>query len=195
MCGAQLYYSPAFLRKSSDNLFAALRVLASVYRASRSMFPFSDAESTKGALVYLDQLSARGPADSLYSDNSAEARWILVQNGDFEAVVQHHSLIVDGQICVPPARYGVLNLNASLLLTLPGPAVSTFTGMSRTAASPLATITHDSHRGPSAAGWTCRRPDESADEPLPSRGGGVRAVSFVAKLRRQNARTRIQSTE
>ena len=113
---AQLYYSPAFLRKSSGNLFAALRVLASVYRAARSMFPLSDAGVAKGTLVYLDQLNAAGSAESLCSATCIEGSWLLVQKGDCEAVVQHHSFIVDGHVSMPPAQHYVLNINTSLLL-------------------------------------------------------------------------------
>ena len=76
------------------------------------MFPLIDVGVTRGALVYLDKLNAGGSADSLCSDTCVEARWILVQNGDFESVVQRHSLIVDGQICAPTAQHCVLSINA-----------------------------------------------------------------------------------
>ena len=112
----QVYYSPAFLRLSNDNLFAALRVLACVYRAARSLFPLSDADS-KGTIVYIDRLNAAGPADSLCSAIGVGQLWLLVRTGDREAVVQRYSLLEHIVFEPPKEAYRVLHITTSLLST------------------------------------------------------------------------------
>ena len=113
----QVYYSPAFLRLSNDNLFAALRVLACVYRAARSLFPLSDADSKDTIVVYIDRLNAAGPADSLCSALGGGQLWLLVRTGDREAVAQRYSLL-EHTVFVPPTEaYRVLHITTSLLLT------------------------------------------------------------------------------
>ena len=111
----QVYYSPAFLRKSSGHLLAALRVLASVYRAARSLFPVSDTQGSSGTIVYVDQLNAAGPADDLCSSLGHGQMWLLVQQSDREAVVQRYSLF-DHNLLEPPAKaHRVLRISLSLL--------------------------------------------------------------------------------
>ena len=111
----QVYYSPAFLRKSSGHLLAALRVLASVYRAARSLFPVSNSEGSSGTIVYIDQLNAAGPADDLCSACGDGQMWLLVRQSDREAVVQRYSLF-DHNFFEPPAKAcHVLRITSSLL--------------------------------------------------------------------------------
>ena len=112
----QVYYSPAFLRKSSGHLFAALRVLALVYRAARSLFPACSTMGSSGTIVYIDQLNASGPADSLCSNINVGQLWLLVQTGDREAVVQRYILFDHKALAQPPAEpHCVLHINPSLL--------------------------------------------------------------------------------
>ena len=99
---AQVYYSPAFLRKSRGNLLAGLRVLASVYRAARSLFPLSDAKSSDVTIVHINELNAAGPADSLCSATRGDQLWLLVKTGDREAVVQHYIIFDDTGLKQPP---------------------------------------------------------------------------------------------
>ena len=111
----QVYYSPAFLKTSSGHLLAALRVLASVYRAARSLFPVSDTKGSSGTIVYVDQLNAEGPADDLCSALGDGKMWFLVQQSDREAVVQRYSLF-DHDGLEPPAKaHRVLRISSSLL--------------------------------------------------------------------------------
>ena len=115
-----MYYSPAFLRKSSGNLLAALRVLAAVYRAARSLFPLSDTKESSGTIVYIDQLNTAGPADSLCSAAVAGQLWLMVQTGDQEAVVQRSLSVFDhnvlNNILKSPAKaFCVLNISPLLL--------------------------------------------------------------------------------
>ena len=113
---SQVYYSPAFLRKSSGHLLAALRVLASVYRAARSLFPLSESESSKGVIVYVDKLNAAGPADSLCSAASVgQLLWLLVKTGDCEAVVQRYSIFDHIGLKPPAEAHSVVNINPLLL--------------------------------------------------------------------------------
>ena len=110
-----MYYSPAFLRQSSGHLLSALRVLASVYRAARSLFPLSDIEGSSGTIVYIDQLNAAGPADDICSATGDGQMWLLVQQSDREAVVQRYSFF-DHNVFEQPAKpYRVLHINSSLL--------------------------------------------------------------------------------
>ena len=114
----QVYYSPAFLRLSNDNLFAALRVLACVYRAARSLFPLCDADSKDtNVCVFIDKLNAAGPADSLCSAIGVGQLWLLVRTGDCEAVVQRYSLLEHSVFEPPTEAYRVLHITTSLLST------------------------------------------------------------------------------
>ena len=97
-------------------MLAALRVLASVYRAARSLFPVSDSESSSGIIVYIDQLNAAGPASDLCSACGDGQMWLLVRQSNREAVVQRYSLF-DHNLFEPPAKaYHVLRISSSLLL-------------------------------------------------------------------------------
>ena len=109
-----MYYSPAFLRKSSGHLLAALRILASVYRAARTLFPLSDTEGSSGTIVYIDQLNAAGTADSLCSGASIGQLWLLVKTGRHEAVAQRHSILNYKGLTPPPTQ-------AHCVLPLGGP--------------------------------------------------------------------------
>ena len=112
----QVYYSPAFLRNSSGHLLAALRVLAAVYRAARSLFPLSDTEGSGGKIVYIDQLNAAGPADTLCSAAGACQLWLMVQTGDREAVVRRYSNVPDHNVLEPPTEtHRVLHISPLLL--------------------------------------------------------------------------------
>ena len=115
----QVYYSPAFLRKSSGHLLAALRVLVSVYRAARSLFPVSDSEGSSGIIVYIDQLNAAGPANGLCSACGDGQIWLLVQQSDREAVVQRYSLFdhnLFDPLLEPHAKaYRALRIDSTLL--------------------------------------------------------------------------------
>ena len=93
---------------------AALQVLASTYRAARSLFPLSDAGSS-GVVVYIDQLNAAGPADDLCTATGVGHVWLLVRRNDAEAVVQR--LFFEHHMCLepPPEAHRVLHIDASLL--------------------------------------------------------------------------------
>ena len=112
---AQVYYSPAFLRKSSKNLLAALQVLASVYRAARTLFPLNSTDGSGGTLVYIDQLNAAGPAESLCSAIGVGQLWMLVQTGDCEAVVQRCSIYESPCFDVPATEYCMLHISTSMI--------------------------------------------------------------------------------
>ena len=96
-----VYYSPAWLRQSVGNPLAALRVLAEVYRAARTFYPFNDAHANDRVIIYIDMFKEAGAAADLLSklrvgDGSC---WMLVYKGMHEATVQLLSLVHDD---VPP---------------------------------------------------------------------------------------------
>ena len=93
---------------------AALQVLASTYRAARSLFPLSDAGSS-GVVVYIDQLNAAGPADDLCTATGVGQMWLLVRRNDAEAVVQRYSFFEHHMLKPPPEAHRVLLIDASLL--------------------------------------------------------------------------------
>ena len=114
-CAVQVYYSPAFLRQSNNNLSVALRLLACVYRAARSLFPLSDRGSDVGVIVYIDQLNKAGPADSLCAAVGDGQLWLLIRTGDCEAVVKRYSLFNHTRFKPPTEAYQVLHISTSLL--------------------------------------------------------------------------------
>lgn len=87
-----VYYSPAFLRNlSPHHSFAALRILAEVYRRARQLWrltPTTDNAHT--VTVRIDQLKELSLSDIMSAFAQGET-WLLCRKNSLEAVVERHS--------------------------------------------------------------------------------------------------------
>ena len=95
-----VYYSPAFLRQSVSNALAGLRVLAVVYRAARELFPLS-ADHVGCVTVYIDQLKAEADIESLCATAGIGNLWMLVREGEREAVAKKYVLLHNISLTAP----------------------------------------------------------------------------------------------
>lgn len=84
-----VYYSPAFVRSLAPlDAFAALQILAEVYRRARVLWPLrATTDNAHSVTIRIDQLKERKLASIL--DAHSEGRfWILDRKNDTEAVVE-----------------------------------------------------------------------------------------------------------
>ena len=118
-----VYYSPAFLRQSVSNALAGLRVLAVVYRAARELFPLS-ADHVGCVTVHIDQLKAEADIESLCATAGIGNLWMLVREGEREAVAKKYVLLDNISLMAPKEPHHVLRIDKSLLATAVHTAVA-----------------------------------------------------------------------
>ena len=56
-----VYYSPTFIRQADADTLSALRAIAAVYRAARSLWPLSSAAQATCVTIRIDQLKGLRP--------------------------------------------------------------------------------------------------------------------------------------
>ena len=75
-------------------------MLAVVYRAARELFPLS-ADHVGCVTVYIDQLKAEGDIESLCATAGIRNLWMLVREGEREAVVKKYVLLDNISLTAP----------------------------------------------------------------------------------------------
>ena len=83
-----------------SNALAGLRVLAVVYRAARELFPLS-ADHVGCVTVYIDQLKAEADIESLCATAGIGNLWMLVREGEREAVAKKYVLLHNISLTAP----------------------------------------------------------------------------------------------
>jgi len=82
-----IYYGPALMQKAGkENPTTTLRILAEVYRQSRSLFPASPQKADDNIIVRIDALKVLALQNILSHDN--ETVWVLSKMSSKEAAVQ-----------------------------------------------------------------------------------------------------------
>ena len=88
-----VYYSPAFLRNlAPDTALIALRILASVYRHARLLWPARDEDEATTVTVYVDALKACADAEAVQAPFGRGGYWVLAQRNETEASVEQREL-------------------------------------------------------------------------------------------------------
>ena len=87
-----IYYSPAFLRMAArQDAASGLRMLAEVYRQSRALWPYSEADAHLHVTIRIDQIKEHTPQHIMDGYLWGEG-WLIVKHNEREAVVEHHPL-------------------------------------------------------------------------------------------------------
>lgn len=88
-----VYYSPAFVRQFAQDMRAALRALAEVYRAARKAYPLSEGDQASTSVtVRIDQLKACAAFEDIPAVHDDGCCWVLVAKSSKEALVERHPI-------------------------------------------------------------------------------------------------------
>lgn len=85
-----IYYSPAFVKVAAhDNAVIALRMLAEIYRAARTLWPSSSEAAGTSVTVHIGKMRGLKVTDDISTSSYLNGRqWVLVRTSDQEGVVQ-----------------------------------------------------------------------------------------------------------